>query len=89
MALGFAMICAGDIDEGVALALKAIEPIKSLRLFPWNASYLMLGLLLARRHDEVLTWGQMADQQVRNVPRVLLPMISAAAHLKAHEMAQD
>jgi len=89
MALGFAMICAGEVDEGVTLALKAIEPIKSLRLFPWNASYLMLGLLLSKRHDEVLTWGQMADQQVRNVPRILLPMISAAAHLHAHEMAQD
>lgn len=89
MALGYAMICAGEVDEGVALALKAIEPIKSLRLFPWNASYLMLGLLLSKRYDEVLSWGQMADQQVRNVPRILLPMISAAAHLDANDMARD
>jgi adenylate cyclase len=89
MGLSYAMINAGRVDEGVTLALKAIEPIRSLRLFPWNASYLLLGLLLSRRHDEVLTWGQMADQQVENVPRILLPMISAAVHLQAHDQARD
>lgn len=89
MALSFAMINAGQADEGVTLALKAIEPLRSLRLFSWNASYLMLGLLLEKRHDDVLSWGQIADHKVANVPRILLPMISAATHLQAGDMARD
>jgi len=89
MAYAAAMIYVGQVDEGVSLALKAIEPIKGLRLFAANAAHLMLGLLLSKRHDEVLTWGRMVDQRERNVPRILVPMISAAAHLQDHDLARD
>jgi len=88
MDLAAAMIYAGQVDEGVSLALKAIEPLKGLRLFAGNAADLMLGLLLSGRHDEVLTWGQIVDQREKNVPRILLPMISAAAHLQIYGLAQ-
>jgi hypothetical protein len=49
----------------------------------------MLGLLLSRRHDEVLVWGQMGNQRMENVPRNLLLMISAAAHLQDDDLARD
>jgi len=89
MAYAAAMIYAGQVDEGVELALKAIEPLKGLRLFAANAAHLMLGLLLSKRHEAVLTWGQIVDQRDKNVPRILLPMISAAAHLQDHDLARD
>ena len=89
MAHGAALICSGQVSEGTDLALKAIEPLKSLRLFAQNAAYLMLGLLLSRRHDEVLVWGQMVNQRIENVPRNLLLMISAAAHLHDDDGARD
>jgi tetratricopeptide (TPR) repeat protein len=89
MAHSAAMIFSGEVEEGVDLALRAIEPLKALRLFSQNAAYLMLGLLLSRRHEEVLVWGQMVNQRIENVPRNLLLMISAAAHSQNHDLAQD
>ena len=89
MAYSAAMICSGQIVEGTDLALKAIEPLKGLRLFSQNAAYLMLGLLLSGRHDEVLVWGQRVNQKIRDVPRNLLLMISAAAHLQDNDLARN
>ncbi len=89
MAHAAAMICSGQIEDGTKLALKAIEPLKGLRLFSQNAAYLMLGLLLSHRYDEVLIWGQMVNQRIENVPRILLLMISAAAHLQDGDRARD
>ncbi len=88
MARAAALICSGETEEGTELALKAIEPLKGLRLFSQNAAYLMLGLLLSNRHDEVLVWGQMVNQRTENVPRNLILMISAAAHIKDHDLAR-
>ena len=89
MAHGAALIFSGQVAEGTDLALKAIEPLKGLRLFSQNAAYLMLGLLLSHRHDEVLVWGQMVNQRIENVPRNLLLMTSAAAHLQDGGLARD
>ncbi|NKB49589.1 MAG: hypothetical protein GKS02_09540 [Alphaproteobacteria bacterium] len=89
MAHGAALIYSGQVEEGTELALKAIEPLKGLRLFNQNAAYLMLGLLLLRRHEEVLEWGQMVNQRIENVPRNLLLMISAATHMQADDFARD
>ena len=89
MAHGAALICSGQVSAGTDLALKAIEPLKGLRLFSQNAAHLMLGLLLSRRHDEVLVWGQMVNQRIENVPRNLLLMMSAAAHLQEDGLARD
>jgi adenylate cyclase len=89
MAHGAVLICSGQVAEGTDLALRAIEPLKGVRLFSQNAAYLMLGLLLSRRHDEVLVWGQMVNQRIENVPRNLLIMISAAAHLQDDGLARD
>jgi len=80
MARSAVMIFNGQLDEGLELALRAIEPLKSRQLFSYNAVYLMLGFLLARRHDEVPHWGQMVNQRIENVPLVLLLMACAAAH---------
>ncbi|MBL6953806.1 MAG: hypothetical protein ISR50_14295 [Alphaproteobacteria bacterium] len=89
MAHSHALICLGRVEEGVTLALKAIEPLKGRILFSGSVTHLMLGLLLSKRHDEVLVWGQMANQRIENVPRILLLMISAAAHLQNYDLAQD
>ncbi|MBT5264404.1 MAG: hypothetical protein HOL85_06205 [Rhodospirillaceae bacterium] len=88
MAHSAVMIYGGRLEEGLNLASKAIEPLKSRQLFSYNAVYLMLGLLLARRNDEVLHWGQMVNQRIENVPRVLLLMASAAAHMDDLDLAR-
>ena len=80
MAHAASLMCSGKVEEGTNLALKAIEPLRGLRLFSQNAVYLMLGLSLSQRHDEVLHWGQLVEQNIKNVPRNLLLMIAAAAH---------
>ena len=82
IALGNALNCAGEFDDGLAIQLKAIEAMKERNLFPTCVPYLALGLILADRHAEALTWCQLADQQVDDVPNILLPMISAAAYLE-------
>ena len=88
MAHAAIMMCSGQVEEGADLALKAIEPLRGLHLFSHNAVYLMLSLLLSRRHDEVLYWGQLVEQNIENVPRNLLLMTSAAAHLQ-DDLAQE
>ena len=87
MAHAATLICSGQVEEGTELALKAIEPLKGLRLFSHNAVYLMLGLSLSQRHDEVLDWGRLVDQNIEDVPRNLLLMASAAAHLREEDIA--
>jgi adenylate cyclase len=89
MAHSAAMIYNGQVEEGTDLALKAIEPLKGRQLFSYNAAYLMLGLLLSQRHEEVLVWGQTVNQRIENVPRNLLLMMSAAAHLQDFKAARD
>ncbi len=89
LAYAAAMIYNGDVDEGLQLALKAIDPLKGLRLYAGNAAHLMLGLLLSKRYEEVLNWGRTVDRQDRNTPRILLPMISAAAHLQDFKSVED
>ena len=89
MANAATLIYSGEVEEGTNLALKAIEPLKGLRLFSHNAVYLMLGLALSHRHDEVLQWGEMVEQNIKNVPRNLLLMASSAAHLGQDEQARD
>lgn len=88
MAHSAVMIFSGRLEEGLNLALRAIEPLKSRQLFSYNAAYLMIGLFLARRNDEVLHWGQMVNQRIENVPRVLLLMTSAAAHMDDLDIAR-
>ena len=88
MARAAALISGGETDEGLELALKAIGPLKSLRLFSQNAAYLMMGMLVSHRHSEVLEWGQMVNQRIENVPRILLLMTSAAAHLQDEDLTQ-
>ncbi len=88
MAHAAALIYGGQVAESTDIALKAIEPLKGLRLFSQNAAYLMLGLLLSRRHEEVLVWGQMVNQRIEDVPRNLLLMISAAAHSGNDDVAR-
>jgi len=82
-------MCSGKVEEGTDIALKAIEPLKGLHLFSHNAVYLMLGLSLSQRYDEVLNWGQMVEQNIENVPRNLLLMTSAAAHLHDDDLARE
>lgn len=89
MAQAAALVYGGQVTEGLDIALRAIEPLKTQRLFSYNAAYLMLGLLLDKRHDEVLVWGQMVNQRIENVPRNLLLMTSAAAHMNDLELAKD
>ncbi len=89
MANAATLICNGQVEEGTNLALKAIEPLRGLRLFSHNAVYLMLGLALSRRHEEVLDWGQMVEQNIENVPRNLLLMTSSAAHLQNDVVARE
>ncbi|MBT6534893.1 MAG: adenylate/guanylate cyclase domain-containing protein, partial [Rhodospirillaceae bacterium] len=68
MAHAAALMCSGEVEDGAALALKAIEPLKGFRLFSQNAVYLMLGLSLLQRYDEVLNWGRLVEQNIENVP---------------------
>lgn len=89
MANAATLIYSGEVEEGTNLALKAIEPLKGLRLFSHNAVYLMIGLALSHRHDEVLQWGEMVEHNIKNVPRNLLLMTSSAAHLGQDEQARD
>ncbi len=88
MAHAAALMCSGQVQQGTDIAIKAIEPLKGLRLFSHNAVYLMLGLSLSRRYDEVLDWGRMVEQNIENVPRNLLLMTSAAAHLRDDDLAK-
>ena len=89
MANAATLICSGQVEEGTSIALKAIEPLKGLRLFSHNAVYLMLGLALSHRHDEVLQWGEMVQNNIKNVPRNLLLMASSAAHLQQDDHARN
>ncbi|MEP1207383.1 MAG: adenylate/guanylate cyclase domain-containing protein [Rhizobiaceae bacterium] len=89
MANAATLIYSGEVEEGTNLALKAIEPLKGLRLFSHNAVYLMLGLALSHRHEEVLQWGEMVQHNIKNVPRNLLLMASSAAHLGKDEQARN
>lgn len=89
MAHAATLVCSGKVEDGTELALKAIGPLKGLRLFSHNAVYLMLGLSLSQRYDEVLELGQQVDQNIKNVPRNLLLMTSAAAHLGDDGRARD
>lgn len=89
MAHGATLIYSGEVEEGTEIALKAIEPLKGLRLFSQNAAFLMLGLLMSRLHDQVLTWGQMVNHKNEDVPRNHLLMISAAAHLQDDDMVRS
>lgn len=89
MAHAATLMCSGQVEEGTDIALKAIEPLKGLRLFSHNAVYLMLGLSLSQRYDEVLNWGKMVEQNIKNVPRNLLLMTSAAAHMQNHDLARE
>ena len=89
MANAATLICNGQVEEGTNLALKAIEPLRGLRLFSHNAVYLMLGLALSQRHQEVLDWGQMVEHNIQNVPRNLLLMASSAAHLQNQDLARE
>ena len=88
MAHAATLMCSGQVEEGTNLALKAIQPLKGLRLFSHNAVYLMLGLALSQRHDEVLNWGQLVEQNIENVPRNLLLMASSAAHMQDDDLAR-
>lgn len=88
MANAATLICSDRVEEGTNLALKAIEPLKGLRLFSHNAVYLMLGLALLHRHEEVLNWGQMVEHNIKDVPRNLLLMASSAAHLHQDDLAR-
>ncbi len=89
MAHAATLMCSGQVEEGTALALKAIEPLRGFRLFSQNAIYLMLGLSLSGRHEEVLSWGQLVEQNIEGVPRNLLLMASAAAHLQDDGLARE
>ncbi len=89
MANAAKLIHNNEVEEGTNLALKAIEPLKGLRLFSHNAVYLILGLALSHRHDEVLQWGEMVEQNIKNVPRNLLLLASSAAHLGQEKQARE
>ena len=89
MAHAAVLMCSGRVEEGVEIALKAIEPLRGLHLFSHNAVYLMLGLMLSRRHDDGLIWGQLVEQSTENVPRNLLLMTSAAAHLQDNDQMRE
>ncbi len=79
-ALGNAMVLSGELETGLEAQLKAAQAFKSNRLYPQCVPYLAAGLVLAKRFKEALDWCRRADRMVVDVPNILLPMISAAAH---------
>jgi len=78
--LGNAMVLSGDLENGLEAQLKAVQAFKSNRLYPQIVHYFAAGLVLAKRFKEALDWCRRADRMVVDVPNILLPMISAAAH---------
>jgi TolB-like protein len=80
LSLGQAMMFDGRVEQGTAIQLNGIEAIKTTRLFASHVPYLALGLVLQNRFEEALVWCRRADQQVNEVPQILLLMICAAAH---------
>ena len=91
-ALGNAMVLSGELEIGLDAQLKAAQAFKSNRLYPHVVPYFAAGLVLAKRFKEALDWCRRADQMVVDVPNILLPMISAAAHAndldEAHRISE-
>jgi adenylate cyclase len=79
-AFGNAMVLSGELEIGLDAQLKAAQAFKSNRLYPFCVPYFAAGLVLAKRFKEALDWCRRADRMVVDVPNILLPMISAAAH---------
>ncbi len=91
-ALGNAMVLSGELEIGLDAQFKAAQAFKSNRLYPYVVPYFAAGLVLAKRFKEALDWCRRADRMVVDVPNILLPMISAAAHAndldEAHHISE-
>jgi class 3 adenylate cyclase/TolB-like protein len=87
-----AMCFAGNPEAGIGFGTRAVETDAH---FPANNLYMdgiALGNFVRGNYQEAVEWSRRSDQLQRNVPKVLLMLTSASAHLgqmdAAHEEAR-
>ena len=79
--MGEAKSYSGDPETGVELCTKALETDARFPANHWFMESIALGNFVLENYDAAVDWAKRADQRQRDVPRILLMLTAASAHV--------
>ena len=85
--MGEARCFSGDPEAGIEYSTKAVETDARFPANHWFMEDIALGNFVREDYDAAIEWAKRADQRQRDVPRILLMLISASAHAGQAEAA--